>query len=70
MDDADRGQLAAEQYLKADLTGRSAGIPSGETFLFCEDCAAPIPESRRQASPGCRRCIDCQKKAERACFPR
>ena len=27
---------------------------------FCEDCGDPIPEARRAASPGARRCVDCQ----------
>lgn len=31
---------------------------------FC-DCGEPIPEARRQAMPGCRRCIDCETFIER-----
>lgn len=26
----------------------------------CEDCGDPIPEARRQAVPGCTRCVWCQ----------
>ncbi|TJW61019.1 MAG: hypothetical protein E5V97_22140 [Mesorhizobium sp.] len=31
---------------------------------FC-DCGEPIPEARRLAMPGCRRCIDCETFIER-----
>ena len=27
----------------------------------CEDCGEPIPEARRQAVPGARRCVVCQE---------
>lgn len=30
----------------------------------CEDCAAIIPEARRQAVPGVRKCIACQELAD------
>lgn len=30
----------------------------------CEECGEAIPESRRQAVPGCRCCIDCQQELE------
>jgi phage/conjugal plasmid C-4 type zinc finger protein, traR family len=31
----------------------------------CEECGEPIPEARRQAVPGCRLCIDCQREQEK-----
>lgn len=31
---------------------------------FC-DCGEPIPEERRRAMPGCRRCVDCETFLER-----
>jgi phage/conjugal plasmid C-4 type zinc finger TraR family protein len=33
----------------------------GESLVACEDCEAPIPEARRQAVPGVRRCVACQQ---------
>lgn len=39
-------------------------IPQGESLAFCEDCDAPIPEKRRQAIPGVRRCVACQEEAD------
>lgn len=71
-DDADKAQLATEQHMKAALTrirrnppnpplskGGAGGI-CGESAKFCEDCGDPIPEKRRQAVIGCRRCTRCQ----------
>ena len=38
---------------------RSA-LPRGESLVHCEDCGAEIPEPRRRAVPGVRRCVRCQ----------
>lgn len=38
---------------------RSA-LPRGESRVHCEDCGAQIPEARRRAVPGVRRCVACQ----------
>lgn len=35
-------------------------LPRGESLSHCEECAAPIPEARRQAVPGVRLCVNCQ----------
>lgn len=35
-------------------------LPRGESLRECEDCGEPIPEARRQAVPGVRRCVGCQ----------
>jgi phage/conjugal plasmid C-4 type zinc finger TraR family protein len=35
-------------------------IPSGESLSHCADCGCEIPEARRVALPGVRRCIGCQ----------
>ena len=50
-------------------------LPKGESRLECEDCDAPIPEGRRLAMPGVRRCVRCQTEidqqdANRALFNR
>ena len=36
-------------------------LPKGESLTECEECDAPIPEARRKAVPGVRRCIACQE---------
>lgn len=36
----------------------------GESLHECEECGDPIPEPRRQAVPGVRRCIGCQAEAD------
>ena len=41
-------------------------IPQGESLERCEDCGEAIPEARRRAVPGVRRCRDCQADADRA----
>lgn len=35
-------------------------LGQGESRTDCEDCGAPIPEARRRAVPGVRRCVPCQ----------
>jgi phage/conjugal plasmid C-4 type zinc finger TraR family protein len=36
-------------------------IGDGEGLIECEDCAEEIPQARREAVPGVRRCIACQE---------
>jgi phage/conjugal plasmid C-4 type zinc finger TraR family protein len=38
----------------------------GESLTECEECDATIPQARREAVPGVRRCVECQGKAESA----
>lgn len=35
-------------------------LPSGRSRTTCEECDEPIPEARRTAVPGVRRCVGCQ----------
>ncbi len=37
-----------------------ARMPAGAGESHCIECGDPIPEARRQAVPGVRRCVDCQ----------
>jgi len=37
------------------------GLSSGPGLSHCADCAAEIPEARRQAVPGARLCVSCQE---------
>jgi phage/conjugal plasmid C-4 type zinc finger TraR family protein len=65
MDAGDRGRLVSEQYLKAALARVRSDQPKGDSRMICIDCNKPIPEGRRQAMPGCLRCLFCQQKYER-----
>lgn len=38
-----------------------AQLPRGESLTHCGECGADIPEARREAVPGVRLCIECQK---------
>jgi phage/conjugal plasmid C-4 type zinc finger TraR family protein len=76
MDDADRAQqyidelndLALEEHRRKHnsprppLNLRGDGEAGGVTS--CLDCGLPIPELRRQAAPGCTRCVPCQVEFE------
>ena len=41
-----------------------ARLAKGESLKVCEDCGEPIPEARREAIPGVRKCIACQELAD------
>jgi len=51
---ADAVQRARAQLLQAQGAGRT----------HCEDCEEEIPDARRQAVPGVRRCVRCQEEAD------
>src|ERR1700722_11900845 len=40
-------------------------LARGESLLAWEECGEPIPEARRHALPGVRRCVPCQYEADR-----
>jgi len=39
-------------------------LPKGESLERCEDCGEEIPEARRLAVPGVRRCVACQSEVD------
>jgi phage/conjugal plasmid C-4 type zinc finger TraR family protein len=41
-------------------------LPSGTSREHCEACGYAIPESRRAALPGVRRCLACQRTLDAA----
>ena len=61
-DFADRASHASEGYIADALKKRERERMSApaESAHDCEDCGDEIPEARRQAVPGCTRCIECQ----------
>jgi phage/conjugal plasmid C-4 type zinc finger TraR family protein len=64
-DEADQAQVLNEDFqayvLEQNKNNREPGNYSG---IDCIDCGDEIPEKRRIAQPGCRRCIDCQNDFE------
>jgi len=66
MDQFDRATQLEEQQREAALAQvLHRAQNAGESALHCIDCGVDIPEARRQAVPGCQRCIDCQEDHER-----
>ncbi|GKT21676.1 TraR/DksA C4-type zinc finger protein [Acidovorax sp. SUPP3334] len=71
-DDVDRAQ-AHETELLADALRdhhRRAGLAgktAADSAAVCQasGCGETIPETRRQAAPGCRFCVACQTRQER-----
>lgn len=59
-DEIDLAQEINDRILGDAIAAQQRAMPRGENATHCEDCGEPIPEGRRKASPGCRRCIDCQ----------
>jgi len=41
-------------------------LPAGESMRYCEDCGTEIPQARREALPGVRRCVTCQAAIDAA----
>lgn len=62
-DDADRAQAQMEMEEGWRLAARRRGDPA-EGPAECIDCGDPIPERRRKAVPGCKRCVSCQEMFE------
>ena len=40
-------------------------MAKGESLTHCEVCGEPIPDARRKAVPGVRKCVKCQEAEER-----
>lgn len=64
MDDTDRAQESTEQFLADVLDRHQRSRPAGPALEECEDCGEEIPTKRREAQPGCTRCIQCQTNFE------
>lgn len=64
MDEADFAQANQEAWDRRVLALQLAAMPQGESAEECEECGGLIPEKRREAAPGCTRCVRCQKLFE------
>jgi len=67
-DDLDRAQGINEAHQAEALAAHFRSRRTLPEAVFapteCEDCGEPIPEARQQASPGCIRCVNCQRDYE------
>jgi phage/conjugal plasmid C-4 type zinc finger TraR family protein len=62
----DRAQELEQKQREAALRQQAAvSRPLGTSLTHCDDCGEAIPQKRRDAAPGCTRCITCQTEAER-----
>ncbi|VVE59817.1 hypothetical protein PCA31118_00025 [Pandoraea captiosa] len=70
MDDFDRATELEEKFRQAaiDATLTPRTYKPGESTAVCQNeaCGEPIPDARRKAIPGCRFCVECQNRRERA----
>ena len=67
VDEADLGNMFAERYLQGALARNAACRPCGAGPECCEECGEVIPPARREAVPGCRLCVGCQRALESEC---
>jgi len=58
-----------ENSINDEVRRARSGLPQGESLAHCEECAAAIPEPRRQALPGVRLCVACQEALEAEAGP-
>lgn len=63
-DISDKASEAEEVFLQEALAKQRDRTSTGTGLTHCEDCGDAIPEARRQAVPGCTRCIICQEYHE------
>lgn len=67
MDQFDLAQELDGRFLRdhIDKQLRQSRADVGHGTTDCIDCGEIIPPGRREAEPGCVRCIFCQEKLER-----
>ena len=57
-------QEQIEASVADEIRRARSRLGQGESLLECEDCGEPIPQARRLALPGVRRCVQCQEFAD------
>lgn len=62
MTPTDRAQEREQRHRDEALARYAAAHPRvlAPSATHCLDCEDPIPQGRRDACPGCERCINCQ----------
>ena len=64
MDECDQAQVMSDRYLNGAIRAAQAKAAGGEGSEACKECGEGIPEARREAVPGCTRCVACQREVE------
>jgi len=57
-------QEQIDASVESEVARARSRLASGESLLLCEECEELIPEARRHAVPGVRRCVSCQTEAD------
>lgn len=67
------GDGAVQEQISSSIADEVARIransPKGQSLEDCEECGTPIPQSRREAIPGVRLCIECQAEQDKSAGP-
>ena len=63
-DEADIANEYTEHGLEKAIQSVRANTYQGESALECVECGDEIPEARRKALPGVKRCVECQSRYE------
>lgn len=58
-------QEQIDASVESEVSRARSLLSRGESLTCCEDCEEEIPEARRRAVPGVRRCVRCQEEADR-----
>ena len=58
-DDSVHDQIS--DSISDEITRARNLLPTGESLWECEECGESIPPARREAVPGVRLCVACQK---------
>lgn len=72
MDQFDRATELEEKHREAALAAVLTRRSTTESETVCQNkaCGEPIPLARQKAAPGCRFCIECQTRREKALMRR
>lgn len=62
-DNAVNDQIA--HSIEDEVARARSSLPTGESLTECEECGEAIPHARREALPGVRLCVACQKEADK-----
>ncbi|WP_148252913.1 DksA/TraR family C4-type zinc finger protein [Aidingimonas lacisalsi] len=54
-----------ESTVQDELERARSHLPQGESLTHCEECGEAIPQARRDAVPGVRLCIACQRELDK-----
>ena len=66
MDEIDAAQKAERLFREGALASmRRPKTAARESLTHCVDCEEEIPEKRRLAIQGCRRCRECQEEFDK-----